>query len=77
VARNTIYFGVLVLTIRTRHFPIDYEGAHGVEIGADEWIQGLINRILNVFTGQVNEILMVLSSSACFSPMRPRIGTTT
>jgi hypothetical protein len=25
-SRNTIYLGVLLLTVRTRHFPLSYEG---------------------------------------------------
>jgi hypothetical protein len=35
VAINRIDLGVLLLTIRTRHFPLSYEGVHGLEIGVD------------------------------------------
>src|SRR5271154_4915037 len=60
-AINTIYFGVLLLTICTRHFPISYEGVLGLKIGVDKWIAGVINQILNVVTGQSDKICMVLS----------------
>jgi hypothetical protein len=64
VARNRIYSGVLLLTIRTRHFPLSYEGVHGLEIGVNGWIQGVINGILKVVSGQSDEAHIMFSSSA-------------
>ena len=32
---NRTNLGVLLLTVHTRHFPLSYEGVHGLEIGVD------------------------------------------
>jgi hypothetical protein len=61
---NTIIFGILLLIVRTRHFPLSYKGGNELEIGVNEWIKERINEIINVVSGKSDEIQMMLSSSA-------------
>jgi hypothetical protein len=63
-SKNTIGFGVFLLTIRPWHFPLSYEAVHGLEIGVNEQSQGVINGILKVVSGELDEINLLFSSSA-------------
>jgi len=55
---------LLLLTCRTRHFPLSYEGVPGLEIGMDQWTQIILNGILEVVLGRLDEIPIMFSSSA-------------
>jgi hypothetical protein len=65
---NTICLCVLLLTFRTRHFPLSCEGVHGPGIGVHQWTQGTIDGILKVFRGWSGEAHIMFSSSAWFHP---------
>ena len=61
---SRINLGVLLLTVRTRHFPLSYEGVHGRKFGVDEWTRKILNGLIKVVSGRSDEIYLMFSSSA-------------
>jgi len=63
-SKNRIKFGVLLLTTRTRHFPLTHEGVPVLKIGGHQWTRRIFNRTLEVVSGRSDETHMMFSSSA-------------
>ena len=71
-SRNTIYLGVLFLTIRIRDFPLSYEGVCEPAIEAVRHAYRMYYRTLQFILGQSDKFSIYFSSWAWFPP-RPTL----
>ena len=70
--RNTIYLGVLFLTVRMRDFPLSYEGVSQPAIEAVRHAYRMYYRTLQFILGRSDKFPILFSSWAWFSP-RPTL----
>ena len=66
MSRNRINVGVLLLTLRTWHFPLSYEGASKLTIEYSCRVLGIYNMILKFISDESDEFQILFSSSLDF-----------
>ena len=66
--KNTIYLGVLLLTFRTRHFPLSYEGVPKLAIEVVHHAQRMYCRASQFILGQLDKFKIMFSSCVWFRP---------
>ena len=59
---NTIYLRVLLLTVRTRHFPLSYEGVPKLAIRVARHSHRMYSRTLQFILGQSDKFHILFSS---------------
>jgi hypothetical protein len=69
---NTVYLHVLLLTVRTRHFPLSYEGVQKPAIGVARQADRMYCRTLQLIWGRSDKFHTLFSSWGWF-PARPTL----
>ena len=61
-SRNTIYLGVLFLTVRMRDFPLSYEGVPQLVIEISHHAYTMYHKTLQFILGRLDMVLILFSS---------------